>query len=296
MIRLLAEVPLNVLPVSVVLKDYQQLTIYMRPVCKIRITAYLIFILWSNLLLAAPEYCHSQISRPTQLTYLIVQEFPHDPQAFTQGLAWNKGNVYEGTGLYGRSSLRRVDLHTGRVELQRNYDRQFFAEGITVYEDKIYQLTWKNNRIFQYDAHDFSLIGSWEFPYQGWGITHDNEQLIISDGTARLYFLEPKTLVEKRRIVVHDDQGQVNRLNELEYINGKIYANIWKTDQIAIIDPRDGLVTSYLNLSGLTTRMKGENNPGVPNGIMYDPAGNRLFVTGKLWPLLFEIQVVPIPL
>lgn len=267
----------------------------MKQICYFHIAAVLTFILGVNPLLVPAAYCNSQISKPKQLTYSIVQEFPHDPEAFTQGLAWDKGNVYEATGLYGQSSLRRVELHTGKVELKHDYDQQIFAEGITIFEDKIYQLTWKNKRVFQYDKNDFTLIRSHEFPYQGWGITHDNEQLIVSDGTAKLYFLDPQTLSEKRRIFVHDDQGQVGRLNELEYVNGKIYANIWKTDRIAIISPKDGVVTSYLDLSGLSTNMKSENKPDVLNGIMYDSLDDRLFVTGKLWPSLFEIKVVPIP-
>ena len=267
----------------------------MKQICYFHIAAVLTLILGVNPLLVPAAYCNSQISKPKQLTYSIVQEFPHDPEAFTQGLAWDKGNVYEATGLYGQSSLRRVELHTGKVELKHDYDRQIFAEGITIFEDKIYQLTWKNKRIFQYDKNDFSLIRSYEFPYQGWGITHDNEQLIVSDGTAKLYFLDPNTLSEKGRIFVHDDQGQVSRLNELEYVDGKIYANIWKTDRIAIISPKDGVVTSYLDLSGLSTYMKSENKPDVLNGIMYDSVDDRLFVTGKLWPSLFEIKVVPIP-
>lgn len=267
----------------------------------IKITGYrhigtiLIFVVGVCITLVKAGYCNSQISKPKQLTYFIVQEFPHDPMAFTQGLAWHKGNVYEGTGLYGQSSLRRVDLHTGIVELKREYDQQIFAEGITVYEEKIYQLTWKNNRVFQYDKNDFSLIKSWKFPYQGWGITHDKEELIISDGTATLYFLDPENLAEKRKILVRDDQGQVSRLNELEYVKGKIYANIWKTDLIAIINPTNGIVTGYLDLSGLSATMKSEKEPDVLNGIMYDAVNDRLFVTGKLWPSLFEITVVTAP-
>ncbi len=254
----------------------------------------LIFILGVNLLLVPAGYCDSQKAKPKQFTYLIVKEFPHDPQAFTQGLAWDKGNVYEGTGLYGKSSLRRVDLQTGKIELQRDYDKQIFAEGITIYKDKIYQLRWKKNRIFQYEKQDFSLVRSSEIPCQGWGITHDNEQLIVSNGTAKLYFLDPKTLVEIRRIFVHDHQGLVSHLNELEYIDGKIYANIWMKDKIAIIDPKDGVVTCYLGLSGLSSNMKSEKKPDVLNGIMYDPEGDRLFVTGKFWPSLFEIKIVPV--
>ena len=263
--------------------------------CSLRSDTLLIFALSISLLLVPAKYCISQISKPKLFGYSIVNEFPHDPQAFTQGLAWDQGRVYEGTGLYGKSSLRRVDLQTGNIELQRDYDAQIFAEGITVFENNIYQLTWENNIIFQYDKEDLSLIRSWKFPYQGWGITHDNKHLIVSDGTATLYFFDPQTLVEIRRISVRDDQGLVNRLNELEYIKGKIYANIWKTDKIAIIAPEDGVVTSYLDLSGLNIYLKKQGKTGVLNGIMYDPAGDRLFVTGKLWPSLFEIKVVPVP-
>ncbi len=266
----------------------------MKTICCRRFDAFSIFFLGVYLLLLPAGFCNAQINKPKQFTYLIINEFPHDPKAFTQGLAWDKGKVYEGTGQYGQSSLKRVDLRTGKVELKHDYDKQIFAEGITVYENKIYQLTWENNIIFQYDKQDFSLVGSWEFPYEGWGITHDNERLIVSDGTAKLYFFDPQTLSEIGGILVHDHQGLVSRLNELEYINGKIYANIWKTDKIAIIDPEDGVVTCYLDLSGLSSSMKSENEPGVLNGIMYDPEGDRLFVTGKLWPSLFEIKTVPI--
>ena len=238
-------------------------------------------------------YCNSPIAETNQLTYVIVNEFPHDTEAFTQGLAWDSGNVYEGTGLHGQSSLRRVNLHTGKVEIQRNYDKQIFAEGITIYKDKIYQLSWKNNLIFQYDKHDMSLANSMNFPYQGWGITHNEELLIVSDGTDRLYFLDPNTIAEKHRIYVHDNQGRVDQLNELEYINGMIYANIWNSEKIAIIDPENGFVTSYLDLRGLSSQQKSEKKSGVLNGIMYDPENDRLFVTGKLWSSIFEIKIVP---
>lgn len=240
-------------------------------------------------------HCNPGIIKPELFSYVLVGTFPHDPEAFTQGLAWDNGNVYEGTGLYGQSSLRRVDLQTGKVELRRDYDSHIFAEGITIFNDVIYQLTWKNNIIFKYDKKDFSLIDSWSFPHQGWGVTHDNEHLIVSDGTARLYFLDPTTLLEERRISVHDNHGPVSRLNELEYVNTKIYANIWQTDRIAVISPADGVVTGYLDLSGLSARMKHGPGTGVLNGIMYDPDADRLFVTGKRWPSLFEIKLIAQP-
>jgi len=236
-----------------------------------------------------------QIPQPTQYSYTLVQQYPHDPQAFTQGLVWDKGQVYEGTGLHGRSSLRSVDLKTGLVHRQRNYTRKYFAEGITVFQGKIYQLTWKNNKVFQFNKDDFSLLRTWSYPHEGWGITHNGNELIASDGTAQLYFLDPETLEEKQRILVQDDQGPVPLLNELEYVRGMIYANVWKTNQIAIIRPQDGLVSAWLDLTELSQQVQSiwKGKKDVLNGIMYDPEDDRLFVTGKLWPALFEIKVVP---
>jgi len=232
---------------------------------------------------------------PEFFSYTIVQQYPHDPAAFTQGLVWDEGVVYEGTGLYGKSSLRRVDLETGRVALKREYEQQYFAEGITIFKGTVYQLTWKNNRLFQYDKHDLSLIRSWEFPGQGWGITNDQNHLIVSNGTAELYFLDPETLKEIRKITVFDEQGPVTHLNELEYIEGAIYANVWPTGRIAIIKPDNGVVSGWLDLTDLSIRMQRENRADVLNGIMFDPADGRLFVTGKLWPFIFEIKMVSIP-
>ncbi len=226
---------------------------------------------------------------PEYFSYTIVQQYPHDPAASTQGLVWDEGGVYEGTGLYGKSSLRLVDLKTGRVALKREYEQQYFAEGITVFKGTVFQLTWKNNRLFQYDKHDLSLIRSWEFPWQGWGITNDQNHLIASNGTAELYFLDPETLEEIRRITVHDEQGPVTHLNELEYIEGAIYANVWPTGRIAIIQPDNGVVSGWLDLTDLSIRMQHENRADELNGIMFDPADGRLFVTGKLWPFIFEI-------
>jgi len=230
---------------------------------------------------------------PLVLFVAVVNRYPHDRKAFTQGLAWDRGTVYEGTGLYGRSSLRRVDLESGRVKQQREYNRQIFAEGVTVFQDTVFQLTWKNNLVFQYSKNDLSQINSWKYPRQGWGLTHDGRSLIASDGTADLFFLDPKTLNLQRRITVHDDQGEVTRLNELEYIKGLIYANVWETERIAVISPETGTVTAWLDLSPLCKQIRAEDKQAdVLNGIMYDPAADRLFVTGKLWPALFEIRVV----
>ncbi len=226
-------------------------------------------------------------------SYEIVNQYPHDSHAFTQGLVWDKGTVYEGTGRYGHSSLRRVDLVTGRVEQQRDYPKAIFAEGITVFGNTIYQLSWKNKKVFQYDKNDFSLLKTWPFPGQGWGITHNGKQLIVSDGSATLYFLDPETLAEQHRVTVRDRGRMITRLNELEYIRGAIYANIWYSNWIAIINPENGVVTGWLDLNPLAARFQSDKSVDVLNGIMYDPLADRLFVTGKLWPALFEIKMIP---
>ncbi|MCI5180071.1 MAG: glutaminyl-peptide cyclotransferase [Candidatus Electrothrix sp. AW3_4] len=250
----------------------------------------LVLLLWQG---KASATTQPQIPQPKQYSYTVVQEYPHDPNAFTQGLAWDKGEMYEGTGLYGRSSLRSVALQTGVVNRQQNYTWQYFAEGITIFQGKIYQLTWRNNKVFLFDKENFSLLKTWAYPREGWGITHNGKELIASDGTAFLFFLDPQTLKEKRSILVQDNQGPVTQLNELEYIRGAIYANVWKTNKIVIIRPDDGVVVGRLDLSALVDQVQSisKGKADVLNGILYDPQNDRLFVTGKLWPALFEIKV-----
>ncbi|MCI5117902.1 MAG: glutaminyl-peptide cyclotransferase [Candidatus Electrothrix sp. LOE1_4_5] len=250
----------------------------------------LVLLLWQG---KASATTQPQIPQPRQYSYTVIQEYPHDPNAFTQGLAWDKGEMYEGTGLYGRSSLRSVALQTGVVNRQQNYTWQYFAEGITIFQGKIYQLTWRNNKVFLFDKENFSLLKTWTYPREGWGITHNGKELIASDGTAFLFFLDPQTLKEKRSILVQDNQGPVTQLNELEYIRGAIYANVWKTNKIVIIRPDDGVVVGRLDLSALVDQVQSisKGKADVLNGILYDPQNDRLFVTGKLWPALFEIKV-----
>jgi len=231
-------------------------------------------------------------TKPVNYTYNVVNVYPHDPNAFTQGLVIEQGVLYEGTGLYGGSTLRRVDLETGNVLQSYVLSNEFFGEGITVFGDKIIQLTWQNQKGFVYDKHSFDLLQEFSYPTEGWGITTDGSQLIMSDGTATLYFLDPETFETVGQVEVHDD-GPVTNLNEREYINGEIYANIWRTDKIAIINPQTGQVTAWIDLTGIYTPESSDPN-SVLNGIAYDAEGDRLFVTGKLWSQLFEIELIAV--
>ncbi|MGD2146204.1 MAG: glutaminyl-peptide cyclotransferase [Anaerolineae bacterium] len=242
-----------------------------------------------------PTATHTPTSTvtPEQYSYRVVNEYPHDPEAWTQGLVFDEGYLYEGTGLYGASSIRLVALETGEVLEMRPLPAEIFGEGITVYNgDKIAQLTWRNQIGFIYDKEDFELLDQFTYTSEGWGLTYDGSQLIMSDGTSTLHFLDPETLGETDTIEVAYAGTPVVRLNELEYIQGEIYANVWLTDWICVIDPATGYVTGWIDLQGLL----GPEDAGeadVLNGIAYDANGERLFVTGKLWPSLFEIELVP---
>ena len=225
-------------------------------------------------------------------TYRIINTYPHDRNAFTQGLIFENGFLYEGTGRYKHSTLRRVELETGNVVQLYEMPERYFGEGITIYEDRIIQLTWQAKEGFVYDKESFKLLRTFDYPTEGWGITHDGKQLIMSDGTATLYLLDPETFIETGRIQVSDADGPVSRLNELEYINGEIYANIWQSDRVARISPRTGEVVGWIDLQGLLSSEDKAEAVDVLNGIAYDAVGERLFVTGKLWPKLFEIAIV----
>ena len=225
--------------------------------------------------------------------YKIVNRYPHDPNAFTQGLVFVDGFLFEGTGLYRRSSLRKVELTTGTVLQYRNLPPQFFGEGVTVFHNKVIQLTWRGKLGFVYDKETFELIETFHYPTEGWGITHDGEHLIMSDGTATLYLLHPKTYNRVGLINVHDRQGPVSDLNELEYVKGLIFANVWKTEKIALISPETGAVLGWIDLRGLLRPEDRVKHVDVLNGIAYDQGNDRFFVTGKLWPRLFEIELTP---
>jgi len=222
----------------------------------------------------------------------VVASHPHDRQAFTQGLVMYQGRLFESTGLYGRSTLREVDLVSGAVVRQIRLDRREFGEGITVLGGRIYQLTWANQRAYVYDLDTFEQLRRFSYRGEGWGLTNNGEHLIMSDGSAELRFLDPLTFRESHRVTVTANGEPLTMLNELVHVDGRIYANVWMTTRVAIIDPGTGVVEKFLDLQplipllGFEPRMDYES----PNGIAYDEITGRFFATGKLWPLLFEIR------
>lgn len=227
-------------------------------------------------------------------TYRIINEYPHDPNAWTQGLIYQDGILFEGTGLNGRSSLRKVELATGNVLLNYALSEEYFGEGITILGNRLYQLTWQSHVGFIYDKDSFEFQETFQYPTEGWGITHDDERLIMSVGTPTLYFLDPTTLEAIDQVDVFDDNGPVSLLNELEYIDGEVYANVWKTNFIARIDPSSGHVLGWIDLTNILDIADLTQPADVLNGIAYDAENDRLFVTGKFWPRLFEIELIPI--
>ncbi len=243
---------------------------------------------------APPVVATAAVSGPVPAyTYRVVQAYAHDPAAFTEGLVYQDGYLYESTGLQGESSLRKVELATGRVVQIHRLADQYFGEGIALYDHQIVQLTWTSHVGFVYDEATFRQIGTFTYPTEGWGLTYDGQHLIMSDGTPALHFLDPRTFAETRRVNVFDDTGPVTQINELEYIQGQVYANIWQTDRIAWIDPQSGAVVGWIDLTGLLSAADRQRPVDVLNGIAWDPQGKRLFVTGKLWPKLFQIELVP---
>ena len=225
-------------------------------------------------------------------SYRIVNTFPHDPLAFTQGLVFHNGYLYESTGQYGHSSLRKVELETGAVLEIHPLSADYFGEGITILDDKIYQLTWQSYTGFIYDAESFLPLENFYYATEGWGIIHDGRHFVVSDGTAFLTLLDTETFEEIGRIEIRDNGKPVTNINELEWVGGEIFANVLPTDRIARIDPQTGKVTGWINLAGLLDA-ESKSQASVLNGIAYDSEKKRLFVTGKLWPKLFEIEIVP---
>jgi glutamine cyclotransferase len=227
---------------------------------------------------------------PLRYTYDVVAVYPHDKNAFTEGLTTENGVLYESTGLYGNSTLRCIELETGNILQTYALPNQFFGEGITIFGDTIIQLTWQSHTGFIYDKHSFDLLREFTYSTEGWGITNNGSALIMSDGTATLYFLDPETFEKVGQIEVHDT-GPVTHLNELEYIHGQVYANIWGEEKIAIIDPQTGQVNEWIDLRGINNQ-ENQDTGSVLNGIAYDREGDRLFVTGKMWSQLFQIKLI----
>jgi glutaminyl-peptide cyclotransferase len=230
-------------------------------------------------------------STAVSMSYEVLGSYPHDSNAFLQGLLWHDGGFYESTGLYGRSSLRRVAFPSGDVLQEVALSPEYFGEGLALVGDRLIQLTWKSKRGFIYDRHTFAPSGDFEYETEGWGLTYDGTSLVMSDGSDVLTFLDPENYQPVRRLPVTLDGRPLSALNELEWIEGEIWANVWQSDSIVRIDPGTGQVTGRLDLTGLLPSELRTGQEDVLNGIAYDPAGGRVFVGGKLWPRLFEIRV-----
>lgn len=225
------------------------------------------------------------------LQWRVVNSYPHDPNAFTQGLLWHDGHLYEGTGLEGKSSVREVDLETGKVEKIEDVPNPIFGEGLALVKDRLYEITWKDGQCFVYDLNTFKPKTRFTYGGEGWGLTYDGTYLIQSDGTSKLTFRDPITFGARKSVNVTQDGQPVTNINELEYIDGTVWANIWQTDKIVLIDPQTGKVKAYLDMTGLLPVTDRKGTEDVLNGIAYDPKTKRIFVTGKLWPKLFQIDV-----
>ncbi len=243
------------------------------------------------ILLMCPILLLACSSKPVHYKLKVKAEYPHDSKAYTQGLFWHDGTLYESTGLNGHSSLRTVDLKTGNIVKKVSFSRKYFAEGSTVIGDKLYVLTWQEHIAFIYDAKNLTYLRAYSYPREGWGLTTDGKSLIASDGSSRIYFLSPDFKLE-RTVNVSADGRPLSWLNELEYIDGKIWANIYTTDSIAIIDPRDGKVEAFIDCSSLLSDNLRTPDTDVLNGIAYNPADGKIYLTGKNWKRIYEIELV----
>jgi glutamine cyclotransferase len=228
--------------------------------------------------------------RAVEVGYDVVNSFPHDPEAFLQGLIWHNG-FFESTGQFGRSSLRRVEYPTGKVLQRVDLDSQYFGEGLAMVDNRLFQLTWRSHRGFVYDRDSLKLLREFSYNTEGWGLTYDGKSLILSDGTDVLTFINPDSYKTTRKLSVKFNGAGLRDLNELEYIDGEIWANVWHTDRIVRIDPASGRVKSYLNLSGILPADERSDPEAVLNGIAYDTQTKRIFISGKLWPRIFEIRL-----
>ena len=230
---------------------------------------------------------------PPLIEYRIAVEYPHDAKAFTQGLVFHDGALYESTGLRGHSSLRKVDPATGRVVRQRRLSDRLFAEGLALAGKELYQLTWTSGRAFVLRIEDFSLVREHRYEGEGWGLAFDGARLVMSDGSAMLRFRDPATFRPTREVVVREGARPVDALNELEFVDGALFANIWQSDRIARIDPASGAVTGWLDLSPIAARERAAGEVGVANGIAWN--GRILYVTGKLWRAVYGLELLPWP-
>lgn len=231
---------------------------------------------------------------PEKYSYEIIRTFPHDRKAYTQGLQYWDGYLYEGTGQYGESSIRKIDTKKGNILSVLSIDNQYFGEGITIYKDKIYQITWRSRKGFIYDLKTFTLESTFTYNSEGWGITTAGDHLIMSDGSNKLYHITPSGFNIMKEVEVYDHQGEVSQLNELEYVDGLVWANVWLTDRIVAIDPETGVVKAELDMSGLlpkADRAALNDKDDVLNGIAWNQEKNTFYVTGKRWPRMFEIKM-----
>ena len=251
-------------------------------------------ILWMSITtVSANTEVNRTQSNTKEYGYEVVNVYPHDPEAFTQGLIYKDGYLYESTGLFGKSSLRKVELETGKVLQKKSIDRKYFSEGLAANNNQLIQLSWKAGQGFIYNMKDFTVKKTFHYPGDGWGLTFNDPHFVLSDGSSYLRFLDKRKLEEVKRIQVLNNDQPVDRINELEMVKGNIFANLWQTDTILIISPQSGHVIGQINLAGLLKKNTNDSRGGVLNGIAYDAEGDRLFVTGKLWPKLFEINLIP---
>ncbi|HXU35839.1 MAG TPA: glutaminyl-peptide cyclotransferase [Blastocatellia bacterium] len=234
----------------------------------------------------------TSVARAQQVSYEVVSSYPHDPTSFTQGLLWHDGSLYEGTGLEGQSKLRRLEFPSGKVLKEISLSTEYFGEGLALVNNRLIQLTWKSHRGFVYDLDSFKQLQEFAYDTEGWGLTYDGSNLILSDGSSNLFYLDPQTFKPIRNLAVTMNGQPLTEINELEFIEGEIWANVWQTDKIVRIDPSTGRVTSFLNLKGILAPSDRTGREDVLNGIAYDAEKKRIFITGKLWPRIFEIRVI----
>ncbi len=260
------------------------------------ITAFIVLVSCGDEKPGDPPVIVNNVPEPAKLGYTVLNIYPHDTASFTQGLQWHKGYLYEGTGMKGESHLMKVKLENGKAVQKISLDPSFFGEGITILGNKIYQLTWTEHKIFVYDLASFKKIQEFAWDHEGWGITNNGKELIISTGGSNIYFADPETLRILSTISVSSNYGPMGDINELEYVNGKIYANVWGRNEVFVINPQSGAVEARLDFEGLLEKSgKNYGRPDVLNGIAYDSVTKRFFITGKRWPALFEIKLDHIP-